>query len=119
MDNIDSIFDKSKYIAVQQNQIQLLKELIKEKLTIGHAGGLFYINSELLNFLDLLERSGYDCAVINDINDNPTEITNIKEFKIQCMEKYAQEQNQAIAEMRRIRKARTVKELVEYDFAEE
>ena len=31
------------------------------------------------------------------------------------MEKYAQEQTQALAEMRRIRKARTVKELVEYD----
>ena len=53
------------------------------------------------------------------MNDNPTEITNIKEFKKQCMEKYAQEQNQALAEMRRIRKARTVKELVEYDFTEE
>ena len=35
------------------------------------------------------------------------------------MEKYAQEQNQALAEMRRIRKARTVKELVEYDYPEE
>ncbi len=119
MDNIDTIFDKSKYIAVQQNQIQLLKELVTEKLTVGQSGGLFLINSELLNFLDLLERSGYDTAVINDINDNPTEITNIKEFKEQCMEKYAQEQNQALAEMRRIRKARTVKELVDYDFAEE
>ena len=119
MQNIDSIFDKSKYIAVQENQIQLLKELIKEKLTVGHLGGLFLINSELLNFLDLLERSGYDSAVINDMNDNPTEITNIKEFKKQCMEKYAQEQNQALAEMRRIRKARTVKELVEYDYPEE
>ena len=119
MDNIDTIFDKSKYIAVQQNQIQLLKELVTEKLTVGQGGGLFLINSELLNFLDLLERSGYNTAVINDINDNPTEITNIKEFKDQCMEKYAQEQNQALAEMRRIRKARTVKELVDYDFAEE
>ena len=119
MTDIDSIFDKSKYIAVQQNQIQLLKEVVKEKLTVGHLGGLFLIDSELLNFLDLLERSGYDTAVINDMNDNPTEITNIKEFKNQCMEKYAQEQNQALAEMRRIRKARTVKELVEYDFTEE
>ena len=88
MQNIDSIFDKSKYIAVQENQIQLLKELIKEKLTVGHLGGLFLINSELLNFLDLLERSGYDSAVINDMNDNPTEITNIKEFKKQESKQY-------------------------------
>ena len=55
MDNIDSIFDKSKYITVQQNQIQLLKELVTEKLTVGQGGGLFVINSELLNFLDLLD----------------------------------------------------------------
>ena len=52
MENIDPIFHKSKYIAVQQNQIQLLKEVVKEKLTVGHLGGLFLINSELINFLD-------------------------------------------------------------------
>tara|TARA_B100000886_G_scaffold279457_1_gene203503 strand:+ start:1561 stop:1920 length:360 start_codon:yes stop_codon:yes gene_type:complete len=119
MENIELVFDKSKFIAVQNNQIQLLKEIIKEKLTVGHLGGLFYINSELLNFLDLLERSGYDSAVVNDMNETPVEITNITEFKKTCMEKYAQEQNQALAEMRRIRKARTVKELVEYDYPEE
>jgi|TARA_B110000483_G_scaffold243166_1_gene331649 hypothetical protein len=119
MNNLDTIFDKSKYIAVQQNQLQLLKELIKEKLTVGHHGGLFYINSELLNFLDLLERSDYDSAVVDDMNGNPTEIPNVKEFKATCMEKYAQEQNNALAEIRRLRKARTVQELVQYDFNEE
>tara|TARA_B100001057_G_C22587433_1_gene847601 strand:+ start:255 stop:614 length:360 start_codon:yes stop_codon:yes gene_type:complete len=119
MENIESIFDKSKFIAVQNNQVQLLKEVIKEKLTVGHLGGLFYISSELLNFLDLLERSGYDSAVVDDMNNTPIEITNITEFKKLCMEKYAQEQNQALAEMRRIRKARTVKELVDYDYPEE
>ena len=53
------------------------------------------------------------------MNETPVEITNITEFKKMCMEKYAQEQNQALAEMRRIREARTVKELVEYDYPEE
>jgi hypothetical protein len=116
---IETIFDKSKFLAVQQNQLQLLKEIVKEKLTVGHLGGLFLINSELLNFLDLLERSGYDSAVVDDLNGTPTEITNIAQFKKQCMEKYAQEQNQALAEINRIRKARTVQELVQYDFNEE
>ena len=116
---IETIFDKSKFLAVQQNQLQLLKEIVKEKLTVGHLGGLFLINSELLNFLDLLERSGYDSAVVDDLNGTPTEITNIAQFKKQCMEKYAQEQNQALAEINRIRQARTIEELVQYDFNEE
>ena len=119
MQDLETIFDKSKYIAVQQNQLNLLKELIKEKLTVGHLGGLFYINSELLNHLDHLNRSGYDTAVIDDINGNPTEITNVKEFKDSCMKKYAQEQNNALAEIRRLRQARTIEELVQYDFNEE
>jgi hypothetical protein len=35
------------------------------------------------------------------------------------MEKFAQEMNQALAEVNRIRKARTVKELIDYDFTEQ
>ena len=119
MTELETIFDKSKYTSVQRNQINLLKELINEKLTVGHLGGLFRINSELLLLLDLLERSGYDTAVVEDMNGIPTEISNVAEFKIQCMEKYAQEMNQAIAEVRRIRSARTVQELVDYDFPEQ
>jgi hypothetical protein len=119
MKELETVFDKSKYNAVQRNQINLLKELINEKLTIGHLGGLFSINSELLLQLDLLERSGYDIAVIQDMNGIPTQINNVSEFKAQCMEKYAQEMNHALAEVNRIRSARTVQELVDYDFPEQ
>jgi|TARA_B110000858_G_scaffold194851_1_gene250058 hypothetical protein len=119
MNELETVFDKSKYNAVQRNQFSLLKELIKEKLTIGHLGGLYQINSELLSFLDLLERSGYDSAVITDMNGLPSQIDNVKEFKAMCMEKFAQEMNQALAEVNRIRNARTVKELVDYDFTEQ
>jgi hypothetical protein len=119
MNELETVFDKSKYNAVQRNQFNLLKELIKEKLTIGHLGGLYQINSELLSFLDLLERSGYDSAVITDMNGLPSQIDNVKEFKAMCMEKFAQEMNQALAEVNRIRNARTVKELVDYDFTEQ
>ena len=119
MNELETVFDKSKYNAVQRNQFNLLKELIREKLTIGHLGGLYQINSELLSFLDLLERSGYDSAVITDMNGLPSQIDNVKEFKAMCMEKFAQEMNQALAEVNRIRNARTVKELVDYDFTEQ
>ena len=119
MNKIEAVFDQSKYNTVQRNQLTLLKELINEKLTIGHLGGLYQIDSELLSFLDLLERSGYDSAVILDMNGIPSQIDNVKEFKATCMEKFAQEMNQALAEVNRIRKARTVKELVDYDFPEQ
>jgi hypothetical protein len=119
MTDIEAVFDKSKFNTVQRNQITLVKELIKEKLIIGHLGGLYSISSELLSFLDLLERSGYDNAVIPDMNGVPTQIDNVKEFKETCMEKFAQEMNQALAEINRIRSARTVQELVDYDFTEQ
>jgi hypothetical protein len=116
--DLELIFDKSKYNSIQRNQFNLLKDLIKEKLTIGHAGGLFLINSEFLSHLDLLQRKGYTVAVIQDNNGIPTQIDNVAELLDQCMEKYAQEMNQAIAEVNRIRSARTVQELVNYEFPE-
>jgi hypothetical protein len=53
------------------------------------------------------------------MNGLPSQIDNVKEFKAMCMEKFAQEMNQALAEVNRIRNARTVKELVDYDFTEQ
>jgi len=119
MNKLETVFEQSKYNTVQRNQFNLLKELIKEKLTIGHLGGLFQIDSELLSFLDLLERSGYTSAVILDMNGIPSQIDNVTEFKSQCMEKFSQEMNQSLAEVNRIRQARTVQELVNYDFTEQ
>ena len=46
------LFKKANYRQVQNNQLQLLKELTAERLTIGYNGGMFNIDPTLLNLLD-------------------------------------------------------------------
>lgn len=108
------LFNKANYRQVQNNQLQLLKELKDERLTIGYKGGMFNINPTLLNLLDLLERKGYENAVIDDRNNNPIEVE-VKTFMTSILDTYVQEQNRALAEQRKIVTARSVEEILTYD----
>ena len=108
------LFKKANYRQVQNNQLQLLKELKDERLTIGYNGGMFNINPTLLNLLDLLERKGYENAVIDDRNNNPIEVE-VKTFMTLILDTYVQEQNRALAEQRKIVTARSVEEILTYD----
>ena len=105
------LFKKANYRQVQNNQLQLLKELKDERLTIGYKGGMFNINPTLLNLLDLLERKGYENAVIDDRNNNPIEVE-VKTFMTLILDTYVQEQNRALAEQRKIVTARSVEEIL-------
>ena len=108
------LFKKANYRQVQSKQLQLLKELKDERLTIGYNGGMFNINPTLLNLLDLLERKGYENAVIDDRNNNPIEVE-VKTFMTSILDTYVQEQNRALAEQRKIVTARSVEEILTYD----
>ncbi len=108
------LFKKANYRQVQNNQLQLLKELKDERLTIGYKGGMFNINPTLLNLLDLLERKGYENSVIDDRNNNPIEVE-VKTFMTLILDTYVQEQNRALAEQRKIVTARSVEEILTYD----
>ena len=108
------LFKNANYRQVQNNQLQLLKELKNERLTIGYNGGLFNINPTLLNLLDLLERKNYKKAVIDDRNENLIEIE-VRPFMKLILDTYVQEQNRAQAEQQRIVTARSVEEILTYD----
>ena len=108
------LFKQANYRQVQNRQLELLRELKDERLTIGHNGGMFNINPTLLNLLDLLERKGYETAVIDDRNNNPIEVE-VKNFMKLILDTYVQEQNRAIAEQNKIVTARSVEEILTYD----
>ena len=75
---------------------------------------MFNINPTLLNLLDLLERKGYETAVIDDRNNNPIEVE-VKNFMKLILDTYVQEQNRSIAEQNKIVTARSVEEILTYD----
>jgi hypothetical protein len=108
------IFNKANYRQTQKNQLELLKELKQERLSIGYNGGLFDINPTLLNLVSLLENKKYEKAVIDDRNQNPIEI-DVKSFMKLILDLYVQEQNLYLAEHNKIVTARSVEEILTYD----
>lgn len=108
------LFKKANYRQTQKNQLELLKELKQERLTIGYNGGLFDINPTLINLVSVLENKKYTTAVIDDRNNNPIEIE-VKHFMKLILDTYVQEQNYYLAEYNKIVTARSVEEILTYD----
>tara|TARA_B100000085_G_scaffold285073_1_gene319879 strand:- start:6173 stop:6523 length:351 start_codon:yes stop_codon:yes gene_type:complete len=108
------LFKKANYRQTQKNQLELLKELKQERLTIGYNGGLFDINPTLINLVSVLENKKYTKAVIDDRNNNPIEIE-VKNFMKLILDTYVQEQNYYLAEYNKIVTARSVEEILTYD----
>ena len=108
------LFKKANYRQTQKNQLELLKELKQERLTIGYNGGLFNINPTLINLVSVLENKKYTTAVIDDRNNNPIEIE-VKHFMKLILDTYVQEQNYYLAEHNKIVTARSVEEILTYD----
>lgn len=108
------LFKKANYRQTQKNQLELLKELKQERLTIGYNGGLFNINPTLINLVSVLENKKYTTAVIDDRNNNPIEIE-VKHFMKLILDTYVQEQNYYLAEYNKIVTARSVEEILTYD----
>ena len=108
------LFKKANYRQTQKNQLELLKELKQERLTIGYNGGLFDINPILINLVSVLENKKYTKAVIDDRNNNPIEIE-VKNFMKLILDTYVQEQNYYLAEHNKIVTARSVEEILTYD----
>ena len=108
------LFKKANYRQTQKNQLELLKELKQERLTIGYNGGLFDINPTLINLVSVHENKKYTTAVIDDRNNNPIEIE-VKHFMKLILDTYVQEQNYYLAEYNKIVTARSVEEILTYD----
>lgn len=100
-----------------------IKENIKLKaesiLTYAINGGIFKSNLDLINFTDLLIRQGRNSVVLIDTNGNPIEITDIKSFHEELMDRYFRATNFYHVEYTKLKKARSVKEQMAEIFSED
>jgi hypothetical protein len=81
--------DFSNYRQTFSIQRKSLKEKIDAKLTYGINGGIFKINRELLNFVEMLiykDRS--ENVVILDVNENPILIQDLLSFREEIFDRY-------------------------------
>ena len=95
-------------------QRKTLKEKIEAKLTYGYNGGIFKIDRDLLNFVQLLiDNKRTSGIVLLDINENPILIDNLEKFKDEIFDIYFTATNEYFNQYQDLKKSRSVEKLLD------
>jgi hypothetical protein len=95
-------------------QRKILKEKIEAKLTYGFNGGIFKINRELLNFVQLILNDGRVSGVILlDTNENPILVDDLENFKTEIFDRYFTATNEYFEQYQNLKKSRSVEKLLD------
>lgn len=95
-------------------QRKILKEKIEAKLTYGFGGGIFKINRELLNFVQMLINDGRTSGIILlDANENPVLVDDLESFKTEIFDRYFTATNDYYEQYQQLKKSRSVEKLLE------
>ena len=95
-------------------QRKTLKEKTDGKLTVGHGGGLFKINRELIVFVQMLIDQGRTENVpLIDENGNPVLIANLQTFRDEIIDRYFSVTYEYYEEYQKIKSSRTVEKLLD------
>lgn len=113
-ERIEKALSYSNYRLTLQNQRENLKTKLVEKLTYAKDGGLFDINQELISFISILSEKT-DSVIILDKNKTPVQISNLTEFLEEIISRYMEVTNTYFQEYEKIRKARSVKQLIDFE----
>ena len=113
-EQLKKALDFSKYRETFAVQRKTLKEKIDARLTYGVNGGIFKINRELINFVQMLfsvDRT--EGVVLLDVNDNPILIENLADFKDIILDRYTTSTLEYYEEYQKLKKSRSVEKLIE------
>lgn len=105
--------DFANYRQTLSIQRKTLKEKVDANLTYGYNGGIFKIDRELLNFVEMLiykDRS--ENIVILDANENPILVEDLVKFREEIFDRYFKATFDYYEEYQKIKKSRTVEKLV-------
>ena len=113
-DQLKQALDFANYRQTYSIQKKTLKEKIAAKLTLGHNGGLFYIDRPLLTFVELLIAKGrISRVVILDVNENPILIEDLEVFRDTCFDRYFESTNEYFEQDQKLKKSRSVEKILE------
>lgn len=113
-DQLKNALEFANYRQTFSIQRKILKEKISAKLTLGHNGGLFYVDRTLLTFVEMLLTKGRASGVVLlDINENPILIEDLTVFRDQCFDRYFEATNEYFEQDQNLKKSRSVEKLLE------
>lgn len=111
---LDKALEFANYQQTFSIQKKLLKESINAKLTYGYNGGIFYIDRNLLTFVEILSNKGRkNSVVILDSNENPILIDDLELFKDEIFSRYFETTNEYFQSYDKLKKSRSVEKLLE------
>jgi hypothetical protein len=95
-------------------QRRMLKEKIEAKLSYGYNGGLFYIDRNLLTFVEILCTKGRTSGTaILDSNENPILIDDLETFRDEIFSRYFETTYEYFESYQTLKKSRSVEKLLE------
>lgn len=113
-ERLQKALDFSNYQQTFSIQRKTLKEKIEAKLTYGFNGGIFYIDQNLLTFVDTICNKGRTSGVVLlDKNNNPILIENLESFRDEIFSRYFESTNEYYENYQALKKSRSVESLLE------
>jgi len=90
---------------------QNLKNKLKNSLILNYNNNIFEITLELLNTLEIFKKDKY--IILQDTNDIPVKIENIKEFQLEALQKYKIAQDNYFEDYNKLKKLRNTGKIVD------
>lgn len=112
-DRLHKAVEHANYKATLAIQKDNAKVRLATDLLYATGGGIFTITPTLMNFVDLLVRQGQMDAVLIDDKGKPIAITDLQAMLDTISMQYAEATNAYLAEYDRLRKARSIKAIVD------
>ena len=112
-ERLEKALEFANYRQTLNSQLQKIKVRAENSLIIAKNGGTFSVDQALICFLDYLIRTGSEDAVLLDSNNIPVQIENISEFLEEVTARYFEVTNDYLREYQIIRRARSVKSILD------
>ncbi len=100
--------NQANYRAIFENQKEKLIEVFEGDLIYPHNGGYFILGAPLFFEIKLYLEENKTSVVLLDLNHNPIEIEDLKEFLMETRSKYTEALNKYKMGLARLKKSRMI-----------
>jgi len=114
-DRLERALDFSNFRLTLHNQKQSAKQRAENMLQVQYGNSLFKADQTLITFVQAMKAEGYSSFAVSDVHDNPVQIEDGGPFLEKLISAYASAMNEHIISHEKIKKARNIKRLVEWE----
>ena len=110
-ERLEKALDTANLMTSISNQKKIFFEEFQQNTIFYQNGGIFTLNRELINFVKTIIDLGYDAEyVLIDNNNNPIQISNLKDFFNTILDKYTSALNEYYSKSHQV-KTRSIDKL--------